>query len=182
VVVFVYLFVVSGCGDDEQSGRLWAAQHASVDVDSKGLSGYQVWEFYDAGQESDVDSDHHLCSMLQWVDGLVEDFPLDTAECEACILAVELDISLVSTDCDPAVSELKSLSNLTHFGFGPPVSELSGYLGDIPQEHIGWYLSWGGSEFVGHGFVWPTNDEVSSSVMMPVGEGITLWPGYLWRL
>ncbi|RME20924.1 MAG: hypothetical protein D6798_19300 [Deltaproteobacteria bacterium] len=155
----------------------WAVQHATVDVSSSGVSGYQVWEIFDRRWDDRQNSRHHLCAVVQQVEGgLVADFE----GCDGCEASYELEVDLLETDCPADTVDPSVFSGVRGYGFGEVPSELRDADPD-PGRSVGWYVSWDGQQAEALGFATPEDDTVDATGWQ-VDTRYELVPAVAWEL
>ncbi len=156
-------------------------QHATVDVSSSGIVGYQVWEIFDRGWKKNQDEKHHLCGVVQELDGQLVT-GLDG--CDDCEASYEVTVSFLETDCDPTLVDPSLYDGVRAYAFGA-VPPGQGALDPFPGRSLGWYLSWDNQVAEFMGFAFP------ATAGTPADDGATGWavdqryelePAYAWEL
>lgn len=168
-----------GCGGE--AVPRWAVQHATVDVSTSGLQGYQVWELFGKKWKRKQAEKHHLCGLVQTVDGDLQG-ALDG--CEGCEASYALRIEELESDCDPAWVSGDTYDGVRGYAFGDVPADQAG-LDPYPGRSLGWYLSWDGETAEFMGFAWSeaieTGDGPPAQGWAP-GERYVLEPAYAWEL
>lgn len=168
-----------GCGGG--ASPHWAVQHGSLDVTSEGIEGYQVWELYEKKWRKSQDEKHHVCAVVQQVQGsLVSD--LDG--CLGCQATYRVTVTPLESDCEPAVADDPGLAGMTHFAFGE-IDQTHQSADPYPGRSVGWYVGWDGQSTELMGFAW--DEELESVDGQPhsgwaAGVRYVLEPAYAWEL
>lgn len=171
--------LLPACGGQQQPA--WAVQHATLDVESDGISGYQLWELFAKKWKKKQDDKHHLCALVQTVDGTLT---TDLDGCLGCEASYAVTVDELETDCDPTWVAGETFEGVRAFAFGevpPEEADLDPY----PGHSLGWYQSWDGqtAEFIG--FAWHealgTASDPGIQGWSP-GERYVLEPVYAWEL
>lgn len=168
-----------GCGGGAEPR--WAVQHATVDVTASGLDGYQVWELFGRKWKKKQAEKHHLCGLVQQVQGSLG---ADFDGCPGCVASYALLVEELETDCDPAWVAGGTFDGVRGFAIGDVPGEHAG-ADPYPGQSLGWYLSWDGSSAEFMGFAWSEALEAGTGPVAPgwtPGERYVLEPAFAWEL
>jgi len=166
---------LSACGGGDAA---WAVQHATVDVSSSGVRGYQVWEIFDGRWDNKQTGKHHLCAVVQDLDGgLVAD--LDG--CAGCEASYELTVDLLETDCEPGTIDPSDFAGVRAYAFGDIPADQRDADPD-PGRSVGWYVSWDGLQAEFMGFASPEVSDSSAASSWQIDARYDLLPALAWEL
>lgn len=166
---------LSACADQTPA---WALQHGTLDTLDGAIDGYQVWEVYRDKWTRKRGERHHLCAVVQTLEGEeVTTLP----GCVGCARSFAVRTELLETDCAAAPG---GLDGVTHFSFGPVPNELQA---DEPHPGatLGWYVSFDGEAVEPMGFAWNAaldEGEQPEQTGFVDGERFVFWPAWAWDL
>ncbi|MCB9777792.1 MAG: hypothetical protein H6742_04450 [Alphaproteobacteria bacterium] len=156
-------------------------QHGTVDVSAEGIEGYQVWELYEKRWQKSQDEKHHVCAVVQQVEG---ELVSDLDGCLACDAAYRITLTPLESDCDPAVADDPGLAGMTHYAFGEVDQDHAGS-DPYPGRSVGWYVGWDGESAELMGFAFDEElEHVDGQPQSGWGPGAryVLDPAYAWEL
>lgn len=173
------LLAVTGCGGE--AAPRWAVQHGTLDVGAARVEGYQVWEFFGRKWRSKHDEKHHICSLVQQVDG---DLSADLDGCPGCVASYDLALTELETDCAPDVLAAGSFGEQRAMAVGEVSSEIASD-DPYPGRSLGWYVSWDGAQAQAMGFA--LHEDLGGMndpqvVGWAPGERYVLDPAFAWEL
>ena len=169
----------TGCGGE--AAPRWAVQHGTIDVGSDGIEGYQVWEFFGRKWKKKRDEKHHVCALVQTVDGALV---TELDGCLGCVATYQVSVADLETDCAASVVGDDGFGGVRYLAVGEvPADEAS--LDPFPGRSLGWYLSWDGevAEYMGFAYHEDLDDQGAAPVSgWSPGERYVLEPAYAWEL
>lgn len=173
------LLAATGCGGE--AAPRWAVQHGTLDVGADGVEGYQVWEFFARKWQSKHDEKHHICTLVQQVDG---DLAGDLDGCLGCVASYTVTLTELESDCAPEVVSGGSYGDMRAMAFGQVADDIAAD-DPFPGRSLGWYVTWDGQQAQSMGFAWheDTGERDDPQVVgWAPGERYVLEPAYAWEL
>ena len=168
------------CGGSDPA---WAVHHLTVQPSANGLTGTQVWEFFDSSWGRSHDSGAYLCAIAQDVVGAVVAPP---EGCADCVVAYEIVATPLDSDCSEALAANPTYSeSITVLGIGSVSADLAP-LDRYPDTSMGWYTSLdAGATLADYGFAYDAALDYDGTLGAPGwsdGGTYTLWPAFAWDL